>query len=142
MRSRFQQKIHLVLVSFLLFSLLLTPQVVQAQATVPIAAPDPMEKCRRLAFSTEEDFMMTDGKPSDGDPYISDGDLLSPLGDVCMRNRQLLQRFAPAGALYPSDLGLDGLDILNVEKKIIAFFTQITIQGLTKHKTRRLSRLA
>lgn len=125
MRTNFRYPIHLTLVTWILLSLLLMPQVANAQATAPVPAPDPLEKCRRIAFSTEEDFMMTDSKPSDGNPYISDGDVLSPLGDVCMRNRQLLQRFSPAGAAYPADLGLDGLDILNIEKKIIAFSTEI-----------------
>ena len=62
MRTNLRDKIHLLLVSFLLFSLLLTPQVARAQAAAPAPALDPLEKCRRIAFSTEEDFMMTDNK--------------------------------------------------------------------------------
>jgi hypothetical protein len=45
-----------------------------------------LKACEGGAFSTEEDFMMTRGEPFDGNPYISDGDALSPNGEVCARN--------------------------------------------------------
>ena len=132
MQRKTHDKTHLLLVMMILVSLLLTPQIANAQATAPLPS-SPMEKCRRSAFSTEEDFVMSDSKPSDGDPYISDGDILSPLGDVCMRNRQLLQSFAPVGAAYPADLGLDGLEIIKlgsnaityVDAPLISFSTEI-----------------
>ena len=60
-----------------------------------------LKACEGGAFSTEEDFMMMRGEPFDGNPYISDGDLLSPGGDVCARNAELLQRFD-----VKDDLGL------------------------------------
>ena len=52
-------------------------------------APDayPLGNCERGAFSTEEDFVMTKGEPYDGDPYISDGDVLSLDGRVCAITR-------------------------------------------------------
>jgi len=132
MQRKTHDKTHLLLVMMILVSLLLTPQIANAQATAPLPS-SPMEKCRRSAFSTEEDFVMRVSKPSDGDPYISDGDILSPLGDVCMRNRQLLQSFAPVGAAYPADLGLDGLEIIklgsnavtHVDAPLISFSTEI-----------------
>ncbi len=69
--------------------------------------------CEGGAFSTEEDFMMTEGEPADGNPYISDGDLLSFNGDVCARNVDLLSKFY-AAAPPPADLGLDAADVLNI----------------------------
>lgn len=77
--------------------------------------------CEGGAFSTEEDFMMQRGEPFDGNPYISDGDILSPTGQVCVRNIELLQpRFDVS-----VDLGLDGLDILSFEPGVIAFSTEL-----------------
>ncbi|MBI5666861.1 MAG: hypothetical protein HZC41_02545 [Chloroflexi bacterium] len=80
----------------------------------------PLERCSRIAFSTEEDFMMTQGEPYDGNPYISDGDVLSITGQVCARNADLLRRFD-----VKADLGLDALDILNVERRLVAFSTEL-----------------
>lgn len=100
---------------------------------VPVApvqgAPDayPLQRCERGAFSTEEDFMMTKGEPYDGDPYISDGDVLSLDGQVCARNQDLLASFF-VGAV-PPDLGLDALDILDVKDRIVAFSTEIDDPG-------------
>lgn len=76
--------------------------------------------CKDGAFSVEEDFMMTRGEPFDGNPYISDGDLLSPSGQVCVRNAELLRRFDVA-----PDLGLDGVDILDFGDGLIAFSTEL-----------------
>lgn len=80
----------------------------------------PLELCREAGFSTEEDFMMREGKAYDGDPYVSDGDVLSPNGQVCVRNRDLLQRFG-----VREDLGLDALDILAVDERLVAFSTEL-----------------
>lgn len=106
----------------LLFVLLLLPWLPAGlvgadEAATPIAA------CANGGFSTEEDFMMTKGEPFDGNPYISDGDLLSFNGQVCMRNHNLLAAFF-AGARAP-DLGLDAVDILDVEKATVAFSTEL-----------------
>lgn len=87
----------------------------------------PLQHCERGAFSTEEDFVMTEGEPYDGDPYISDGDVLSLDGQVCARNRDLLANFF-VGAV-PPDLGLDALDILDVKDRIVAFSTEIDHPG-------------
>jgi hypothetical protein len=78
-----------------------------------------LKACEGGAFSTEEDFMMMRGEPFDGNPYISDGDVLSPSGEVCARNAELLQRFD-----VRVDLGLDGLDILDLEG-LVAFSTEL-----------------
>jgi hypothetical protein len=80
----------------------------------------PLENCRANAFSTEEDFMMQRGEPYDGNPYISDGDLLNFTGQVCARNADLLRVFD-----VRDDLGLDGVDVLDVDKRIVAFSTEI-----------------
>ena len=76
--------------------------------------------CKEGAFSTEEDFMMMEGTAYDGSPYVSDGDVLSPSGQVCVRNADLLNRFD-----VTADLGLDGLDILNFDPGLIAFSTEL-----------------
>ena len=78
-----------------------------------------LKACEGGAFSTEEDFMMMRGEPFDGNPYISDGDLLSPNGQVCARNAELLQRFD-----VKVDLGLDAVDILSLDG-LIAFSTEL-----------------
>ena len=79
-----------------------------------------LDACKGGAFSTEEDFMMTKGEPFDGDPYISDGDLLSPDGQVCARNAELLQHYD-----VRADLGLDGVDILDFDRRLVAFTTEL-----------------
>jgi len=84
----------------------------------------PLENCRAGAFSTEEDFMMTEGEPYDGNPYISDGDLLSPSGQLCARNADLLVNFNPAG-VAAADLGLDAIDILDFKDRLAAFSTSL-----------------
>ncbi|MCD6289802.1 MAG: hypothetical protein J7M34_04805 [Anaerolineae bacterium] len=97
---------------------------------VPMPAPAaaqssgyPLDACRLGAFSTEEDFMMREGEPYDGNPYISDGDVLSSSGDVCARNADLLSAFFAASRA--PDLGLDALDILDITDRIVAFSTEL-----------------
>lgn len=102
----------------LALALLLAPSAAHAQGAYPL------DKCRSGAFSTEEDFMMKEGKPYDGDPYISDGDLLSTTGDVCARNADLLMAFNPTGGYMP-DLGLDAVHIISFDKRLVAFSTEI-----------------
>ena len=96
----------LITLSLLVLGMLVLSPVALGQRAYPL------ENCRTGAFSTEEDFMMTRGEPYDGNPYISDGDLLSPSGQLCARNADLLVNFNPAG-VAPADLGLDAIDILN-----------------------------
>lgn len=98
--------------------------LVAGLAVVPAQAQDSpfknLSACRDGAFSVEEDFVMRRGEPFDGDPYISDGDLLSPSGQVCARNSELLRRFD-----VKEDLGLDGVDILDLGAGLIAFTTSL-----------------
>lgn len=83
-----------------------------------------LANCRGGAFSTEEDFMMQENEPYDGNPYISDGDVLSPSGDLCARNAELLRIFQVS-----DDLGLDALHImLNLQgenEHVVAFSTEL-----------------
>jgi len=76
--------------------------------------------CQDFAFSTEEDFVTQGPEPPDGNPIISDGDLLSRNGDVCARNRDLVGRFD-----VNMDLGLDAVDILDVENYLVVFSTEL-----------------
>lgn len=89
----------------------------------PAAGP-PISECATGAFSTEEDFIAhTEPLPYPGNAYVSDGDMLSLAGKVCMRNADLTTAWF-GGAVGP-DLGLDALDILDIEKPIIAFSTEV-----------------
>lgn len=108
-----------------IFSLLaqLLPAISLAAISPAAAQEAPFRNlaaCRDGAFSVEEDFMMTRGEPFDGNPYISDGDLLSTNGQVCARNAELLRRFD-----VRVDLGLDAVDILDFDAGIIAFSTEL-----------------
>lgn len=60
-----------------------------AQCEVPL---------KGVFFSTEEDFVTQGPKPSDGNPIISDGDLLNAAGYVYMRNYELLGVFKASSA--------------------------------------------
>jgi hypothetical protein len=92
-----------------------------AITTVTRAQEDGWALCEKLAFSTEEDFMSLDLETYDGNPYISDGDLLSMEG-LCLRNRELLR---PLGVSETVDLGLDAVDVLDFDQRIIAFSTEL-----------------
>jgi len=76
--------------------------------------------CTEFAFSTEEDFVTKGPEPADGNPIISDGDLLGPGCAVCARNADLLQGF---DVRY--DLGLDAADVIDVERYLVAFSTEL-----------------
>ena len=80
----------------------------------------PLEACDAGAFSTEEDFVMERGEPFDGNPYISDGDLLSTTGEVCARNADLLRVYD-----VQPDLGLDAVDVIDVRDRVVAFSTEL-----------------
>ena len=99
----------------LLALIALTPlnQAVGKETSLP-------EACQRLAFSVEEDFMMTQGQPLDGNPYISDGDLLSLDTTVCARNAKLLEHFDVV-----ADLGLDAVDVISAAGVAVAFSTEL-----------------
>ncbi|MBM4459480.1 MAG: hypothetical protein FJ011_17275 [Chloroflexi bacterium] len=111
----------------LLVALTMLAGAVLPASSMTIAAPvPPLAACITGAFSTEEDFMAREKIPFDGNPYVSDGDMLSFDGQVCMRNAHLLAAWF-AAAPGP-DLGLDALDILNigdVAQPTIAFSTEL-----------------
>lgn len=71
--------------------------------------------CSELAFSTEEDFVSEEGI------VISDGDLLGANCQICARNADLVGRFG----VEAIDLGLDAVDVLNVESYLVAFSTEL-----------------
>ena len=79
--------------------------------------------CAEWGISTEEDFFSQGVTPADGNPIISDGDLLGPFGRICARNRDLLAAFATVAAL--PDLGLDAADIISAERNLAAFSTEL-----------------
>ena len=76
--------------------------------------------CAEFGFSVEEDFLTDGPKPADGNPIISDGDLLGRNHVVCMRNRDLLAKWDVA-----VDLGLDAVDIVSAERGLVAFSTEL-----------------
>jgi hypothetical protein len=79
-----------------------------------------LESCRDFAFSTEEDFVTQGPVPPDGNPIISDGDLLGPDHAICARNQALVQGFEVA-----VDLGLDAVHVVDVERRLVAFSTEL-----------------
>lgn len=76
--------------------------------------------CKDLGFSTEEDFLSQGPMPADGNPIISDGDLLGPAHTVCARNGELLAPWK-----LQVDLGLDAVDLVSVEPGLVAFSTEL-----------------
>jgi len=80
---------------------------------------DALEQCREFAFSTEEDFM---SRGLTGLLYVSDGDLLGPNGAICARNWDLVKQF---DIPEDKDLGLDAADVIDVERYLVAFSTEL-----------------
>jgi hypothetical protein len=72
-----------------------------------------------IFFSTEEDFI-TGVTPQDGNPIISDGDLLNSRGFVYMRNYDLVSKFD-----IKDDLGLDAVDVIIEEERLVVFSTEL-----------------
>jgi hypothetical protein len=112
-------------------ALVLTLVVVWLASAGPVASqvgPDNLKYCRELAFSTEEDFVTQGPEPSDGNPIISDGDLLGITQGatggsscmVCARNADLLSKFD-----VNPDLGLDAADVIDVDLYLVAFSTEL-----------------
>jgi hypothetical protein len=99
----------------LLMLLFAMPTAVSSQV-----GPDALKDCRELAFSTEEDFVTigADG----GVIIVSDGDLLGLNCAICARNADLLQPFDIPGWI---DLGLDAVDVIDVDEYIVAFSTEL-----------------
>ncbi|MGB3458119.1 MAG: hypothetical protein WBB08_02255 [Halobacteriota archaeon] len=76
--------------------------------------------CKMLYYSTEEDFVTQGPEPPDGNPIISDGDLLGPGCVVFARNKKLLEKFDTE-----RDLGLDAADVLDEKRFLVAFSTSL-----------------
>ena len=91
-----------------------------ADAAAKDLDPARLEACRTLAFSTEEEFVTRGPEPPDGNPIISDGDLLGKDCVVCARNADLLYKFDVS-----IDLGLDAVDMVSVEAAYVAFSTEL-----------------
>lgn len=106
------------------FCLMVLQTVVFAQV---IGQPDIDPNRVGVFFSTEEEFLSQGPEPPDGNPIISDGDLLHSSGIVYMRNRELLASFFTAndGGLQRFDLGLDAADVLSIGQKVVAFSTEL-----------------
>lgn len=93
-------------------------------------APD-FSTCVGTLFSTEEDFMSPVGERHDGNPVISDGDLLaldavSGQVRICARNHDLLR----PGVMVEVEqaLGLDAVDAILPGQGLIAFSTELDEQ--------------
>ena len=122
--------------SISVLALILTLLTVSLLAPRPVAGEvgrDALEYCSQLAFSTEEDFVTQGPEPADGNPIISDGDLLglvqTPTGTqcaVCARNADLLAQTFDV----PVDIGLDAADVLNVDAYLVAFSTELDSPNL------------
>jgi hypothetical protein len=111
----------LVAVRLLVAVAVLTASVGQSLAQGNLAA------CSEVAFSTEEDFVTQGPEPPDGNPIISDGDLLGfvedPAGNscvVCLRNSELMSPFGVS-----VDVGLDAVDVIAVSSTLVAFSTEL-----------------
>ncbi len=103
-----------------LASLLVVGVVLPAPPAIGQVGAPALQLCQSLAFSTEEDFVTQGPIPSDGNRVISDGDLLGPNCAICARNWELLQRFQ-----VTVDLGLDAADVLDAERYLVAFSTEL-----------------
>jgi hypothetical protein len=111
-----QAKVRILVIVSMLLAILLT---VTGTATSQVGR-DALKNCAEFAFSTEEDFVTQGPPPADGNPIISDGDLLGPNCTVCARNADLLQLFQVS-----ADLGLDAADVLSVDGYVVAFSTEL-----------------
>jgi len=88
----------------------------------PGKAITPMVNCKDLAYSFSEDFVTQGPVPPDGNPIISDGDLIGANCSICARNADLLTDFD----IDPThDLGLDAVDIIDVDGNVVAFSTEL-----------------
>lgn len=104
----------------LVVALLATVVLLFTSAVIGQIGPEGLKACQGLAFSTEEDFVTSGPEPPDGNPIISDGDLLGIGCVVCARNQDLLKDFD-----VNEDLGLDAVDVIDVERYLVAFSTEL-----------------
>ena len=89
-------------------------------------AQNAIQSCDGLLFSTSEDFTMRGAEPPDGNPIVSDGDLLAfnPLAGfttICRRNQELLRPYD----IKEVDLGLDAVATVGQKRDVIAFSTEL-----------------
>jgi len=94
--------------------------LVSAGPAIGQVGREALKNCGGMVFSTEEDFVTQGPEPADGNPIISDGDLLGEGCVVCARNADLLQGFK-----VTVDLGLDAVDIIDVDRYLVAFSTEL-----------------
>lgn len=124
----------LIILSLILGPASVRPSIHPAPAVAPanptqVQSVSSLEDCRDLAWSSEASFISQAGLPPDGDPIIRDGDLLSAVGTVCMRNAELLQAF---GVTQP--MGLDAVDVIDVAQRLVAFSVELNApDGAFKH---------
>lgn len=107
----YRQLLYLLFVPLICFGLV---------GSVHAQSLDQLGACDEFAYSTEEDFLTQGPTPPDGNPLISDGDLLSRFGDLCARNWELLQPWE-----IKEDLGLDAVDLHFGETQIAIFSTEL-----------------
>jgi hypothetical protein len=106
---------------FMLASLVVALALILSPADVAVGQEiRKLSDCEDFAYSTEEDFVTQGPVPPDGNPIISDGDLLGRFGAICMRNAELVQVFD-----VTDDMGLDAVDVIDVEKELVAFSTEL-----------------
>ena len=121
-----QKRIRILVLLAMLPAVLLIP----AGPVVSEVGPEALANCKELAFSTEEDFVTGwDEPPPDGNPIISDGDLLgvissatgAPTCAICARNADLLAQTFDV----TFDLGLDAADVIDIDGYLVAFSTEL-----------------
>jgi hypothetical protein len=112
-----QRVARIILVASILLALLLGT----AGSVASQVGRDALKHCKDFAFSTEEDFVTQGPEPPDGNPIISDGDLLGPGCVVCARNADLM----PVQWEIADDLGLDAADVIDVDTYLVAFSTEL-----------------
>ena len=116
-----QKQIAVAMVAIMLLSALMVPVVMSRDARATLGDENvPTETCKRVFFSTEEEFITRGPEPPDGNPIISGGDLLGPGCVVFARNRELLAAFKTE-----IDLGLDAADVIDAKKPMVAFSTEL-----------------
>jgi len=120
-RLEMQRLARIILVVSILLALLLGSA---GSVASQVGREDELLKCREFAFSTEEDFKTQGPLPLDGNPIISDGDLLGPQCAVCARNADLM----PVQWEISGDLGLDAADVIDVDTYLVAFSTELDSQ--------------
>ncbi|MCF7890835.1 hypothetical protein K9M78_06405 [Candidatus Bipolaricaulota bacterium] len=108
--------------SWLILVLTIAMTAVLLSVVAGTSQTENLKACRGMVFSVEEDFVTQGPEPPDGEPIISDGDLLSSNGTICARHRDLVGMFD-----VREDVGLDAVDIIDLDfqVRLIAFSTEI-----------------